>query len=278
MKIAVLSGKGGAGKTFAAVNLACVALEACYVDCDVEEPNGHLFLKPLNVWTQRVSVMVPVFDVEKCTGCRVCVDFCRYNALALARGKVLHFKEACHSCGGCVLLCPAAAADYSTHEIGMIREGKSGGVRVLTGVLDAGEATGVPIIRELAGRMPKEEICVIDCPPGSACPVMESIKEADYCLLVAEPTAFGVHDLAMALELVRLFEKPAGALLNKCLPGENPARKLCMNTGLDILAEIPFDLETGRMISGGEAAVLKSPFLKAVFLGLLAKIKEEMQK
>lgn len=277
MKIAVLSGKGGAGKTFAAVNMACAAGEACYIDCDVEEPNGHLFFKPRDERTQRVSVMVPSFNGEKCTGCRRCVDFCRYGALALARGKVLHFKDACHSCGGCVLICPEEAADYSAREIGEIREGVSGGVRVLTGVLDAGEATGVPVIRELARRMPGDGICVIDCPPGSACPVMESIKSADYCVLVAEPTAFSVHDLAMALKLVSLFGKPAGAVLNKCIPGENPARSFCLNARLPILAEIPFDPETGHMISKGETAVLKDPYLKAVFMGLLLKIKEEMR-
>lgn len=276
MNIAILSGKGGAGKTFTAVNLARAAGKACYVDCDVEEPNGHLFLKPQNVRTERVSVMSPRFDNEKCTACKACADFCRYSAIAVVGGRVLHFKEVCHSCGGCVLLCPEDAAVYSTREIGDIREGESGGVRVLSGVLDPGEVSGVPIVRELADRISLEEFNVIDCPPGTSCLVMESIKKADFCVLVAEPTAFGAHNLAMALQLVRLFEKPAGAVLNKCLPDENPARDFCMAKGLEILCEIPYDSDTAKLISDGNIAVEKQPFLKAVFLEILSKIKREM--
>ena len=195
MKIAVLSGKGGTGKTFVAVNLACSARETHYIDCDVEEPNGHLFLKPRDIREEGVCVMTPVFDEKKCTGCRVCVDFCRYNALALVQGKVLHFKEVCHSCGGCVLLCPEEAVEYATRNIGMIREGRSGDVNVMTGILDTGEVSGVPVVRALCERLPSAGVSVIDCPPGSACLVMESIKDADYCVMVSEPTAFGAHDL-----------------------------------------------------------------------------------
>ena len=190
--------------------------------------------------------MTPVFDEKKCTGCRVCVDFCRYNALALVQGKVLHFKEVCHSCGGCVLLCPEEAVEYATRNIGMIREGRSGDVNVMTGILDTGEVSGVPVVRALCERLPSTGVSVIDCPPGSACLVMESIKDADYCVMVSEPTAFGAHDLKMVIELARLFEKPLGAVLNKCLPGKNPARDLCLGMGVDILGEIPFDRENGQ--------------------------------
>ena len=276
MKVAVLSGKGGAGKTFIAVNLSCAAGEACYVDCDVEEPNGHLFLKPRAERIERVSVMTPRFDTKRCMACKACADFCRYNAIAVVGGRVLHFKEACHSCGGCILMCPEDAASYSTREIGEIREGESGGIRVLSGVLDPGEVSGVPIIREMAGHISPEEFTVIDCPPGASCLVMESIKTADFCVLVAEPTTFSAHNLAMALKLVRLFKKPAGAILNKCLPGGNPSRDFCMANGLAILAEIPYDGDTAKLISSGEIAVREQPFLKAVFLKILSKIKKEM--
>jgi len=277
MRIAVLSGKGGAGKTFVAVSLAAAAKQACYIDCDVEEPNGNLFFKPEEERTRRVSVMIPKFDDEKCTGCGLCTDFCRFNALALVRGRVLLFKEICHSCGGCVLLCPEDAADYTQREIGEIREGTSGSVHVLTGMLDTGESSGVPLVQELISNIPSGETEVIDCPPGSACLVMESIKTADYCVLVSEPTTFGAHDLAMAVELVRLFRKPAGVILNKCLPEKNPAKEYCLQTGVNILAEISFDRETGKLLSDAKVAVNTSPYLKAQFLDILATIKKEMR-
>ncbi len=277
MKIAVLSGKGGAGKTFVAVNLAYAAGETYYIDCDVEEPNGELFFKPRDTVEERVSVMTPVFDAEKCTGCKECVNFCRYNALALVRGKVMLFREVCHACGGCVLICPQEAAGYSAREIGTIRQGSSGKVRTLSGLLDTGEVSGVPIIKMLNRKTPRKGITVIDCPPGSSCLVMESIKEADYCVLVAEPTSFGVHDLKMALELTEIFNKPFGVVLNKCLPEENPARDFCLGRGIAILAEIPFDRETRRSVSSGEVVSLKNPFLKTVFMNMMAKIKKEVR-
>jgi MinD superfamily P-loop ATPase len=269
MNIAVLSGKGGTGKTFVSVNLSCVAGRAAYVDCDVEEPNGHLFFKPQITRKTPVTVSIPQVDAAKCTGCRVCVDFCQFNALALIRQKLMVFQEICHSCGGCVLFCPEKALEERQREIGRIEEGQTGRVSFLSGCLNTGEVSGVPIIRKMMSMLPGECTAVFDCPPGSACAVMESILKADYCLLVAEPTLFGVHNLAMVHELVRLFGKPFGAVLNKCLPGSNPAQRFCEEHNIPVLAKIPYDQKLGRINSQGLVAVRESRRYQALFVQLL---------
>lgn len=276
MRLAVLSGKGGTGKTLVSVNLACVAPNATYVDCDVEAPNGHLFLKPQNLVTQPVTVNVPLVDPSKCTGCRRCVDFCHYNALALLKKKLIIFYEICHSCAGCVLLCPEHALSKTQRPIGVVESGISGGVTVVTGRLNTGEVSGVPIIKELMTRLPDQGLTIIDCPPGSACSVMESIRKADFCLLVAEPTLFGAHNLEMVYNLVTLFKKPFGVVLNKCLPGENPSAQLCREKGLDILAKIPYDSELGQINASGLVAARESKAFSHLFGNLLRRIEEEV--
>lgn len=275
MKIAVLSGKGGTGKTFVSVNLACAADKAAYVDCDVEEPNGRLFLKPKITEKQTVTVAVPEVDMSKCTGCKKCVEFCRYHALALLKDRLMVFNEVCHSCGGCILLCPEKALREKQREIGTIETGISENVTVLTGCLNLGEATGVPVIKGLMEKLPQEGPVVIDCPPGSACIVMESIRRADYCVLVAEPTLFGAHNLAMVYDLVKLFEKPFGVVLNKCLPGENPSKTFCREHQINILTEIPYDENLGKSLSEGFVAVRRSEQYHTLFHALLSQVEKE---
>ncbi|MEN3006024.1 ATP-binding protein [Dehalobacterium formicoaceticum] len=275
MKIAVLSGKGGTGKTFVSVNLACATGKSAYIDCDVEEPNGHLFLKPDITDRLPVSVTVPQIDANKCTGCRKCVDFCKYNALALIKDKLMIFYEVCHSCGGCILFCPEKAFTEKEREIGTIEEGASGEVAVLTGCLNTGEVSGVPIIKGLMEKLPEQGTVVIDCPPGSACVVMESIREADFCILVAEPTLFGVHNLAMVYDLVKLFNKPFGVVLNKCLPEENPAEQFCVDHKIKVLAKIPFNEELGKLNSQGLIAVRENRQYRELFQRLLKTLEKE---
>lgn len=275
MTLAVLSGKGGTGKTLISVNLACTAENATYIDCDVEAPNGHLFLKPQHLQRQTITVSVPQVDPAKCTGCRRCADFCRYNALALLKDKLMIFNEVCHSCKGCILLCPEQALSEVQQPIGVIETGVSGGVSVMTGRLNTGEVSGVPIIKGLLARLPEQGLTVIDCPPGSACSVMESIKKADYCLLVAEPTLFGAHNLAMVFELVTLLNKPFGVVLNKCLPGENPSSQFCREKGIDILAKIPYDPALGALNANGLIASRESDSFSTLFSNLLHRIREE---
>lgn len=282
MRIAVLSGKGGTGKTLLSVNMAATAKDAKYIDCDVEEPNGHLFLKPQGLTSEEVTVKLPLVDGELCKGCRRCVDFCKFNALACINKKLMVFEEICHSCGGCVLLCPEKALMERDKVIGTVQKGLSQNVTVFSGILNAGEASGVPLIKRLLNYANEEEakagqITIIDCPPGSACIVMESIKEADYCVLAAEPTLFGVHNLNMVYELVKLFGKPHGVVLNKCLEGENPAEKFCLEKGCKILGRIPFDKELGTLNSNALIAVRESKKYRKLFSDLLQSVVKEVQ-
>lgn len=272
MKIAVLSGKGGTGKTLVSVNLAAVIKNSTYIDCDVEEPNGHLFFKPEEVKNQPISVKIPFVDLEKCTGCRTCVDFCKFNALAYIGNKVKVFEDICHSCGGCMQFCPERAISEKDKEIGHIEIGQSQDVTVISGILNTGEATGVPIIKALLQQIQgNEELTVIDCPPGSACIVMESIKDADYCILVAEPTLFGVHNLNMVHDLVKLFNKPYGVVLNKCLEGDNPAEQYCDEQNICVLSKIPFNKELGTMNSNGLIVARESNDYHEIFDQLMKK-------
>lgn len=278
MKIAVLSGKGGTGKTLISVNMAAVLQKSVYIDCDVEEPNGHLFFKPVDVRSEKVSVKIPVADDNLCNGCRKCVDFCKYNALVYVNDRLMVFEDICHSCGGCVLLCPERALSERDKVIGEVRGGVSENVTIISGVLNTGEVSGTPIIKELISRISREERpVIIDCPPGSACIVMESIKDADYCILVAEPTLFGVHNLDMVCELVRLFDKPYGVIVNKCMDGENPAEEYCVKNGIRILGKIPYDEELGRLNSNGLIAAWESKRYRELFKSLYQKVAEEVQ-
>ena len=277
LTIAVLSGKGGTGKTLVSVNLAATAQSAVYLDCDAEEPNGHLFFKPEITSEETVSAKIPLIDYDRCNSCRKCVDFCKFNALAFIKNKPVLFKDVCHSCGGCVLLCPQQAINEEEKNVGVIQNGMSGQVHVHTGCLNAGEASGIPIIKELLKKSAAEnELPVfIDCPPGSACSVMESIKDADYCVLVAEPTVFGVHNLKMVCDLVEVFHKPHGVVLNKCLEEENPAEEYCKEHHVTILGRIPFDSKLGALNSNAKIAVRENDRYRELFSALLNTVIEE---
>ncbi|MCK9218407.1 MAG: ATP-binding protein [Firmicutes bacterium] len=278
MKIAVLSGKGGTGKTLLSVNMAVAGDNATYIDCDVEEPNGHLFLKPKRVIKEKVTVKIPVVDRGLCNGCQKCVEFCKFNALAYINNNLMVFDNICHSCGGCVLICPEKALTEKDKIIGEVQKGVSQNVNVLSGILNIGEASGIPIIDKLLSKEPEDsQKTIIDCPPGSACIVMESIKDADYCVLIAEPTVFGVHNLSMVYELVKLFNKPHGVILNKCLDGENPAEEFCIKNNIKILYKILFDSELGTLNSNALIAARERQKYKKMFSEILGKIVEEVQ-
>lgn len=291
MNIAVLSGKGGTGKTLFSVNMVAASKSATYIDCDVEEPNGYLFFKPEEIVEENVSVKIPEVDKELCSGCRKCVDFCKFNALAFIKKAPIVFGDICHSCGGCSLLCPENAITEKDKVIGKIEKGKSQGIDIYTGILNTGEVSGVPIIEKLLEENRKsssngevsnniegnERLSIIDCPPGSACIVMESIKDADFCVLVAEPTAFGVHNLEMVYELVSLFGKPFGVVLNKCLDGENPSEEFCKEKGIKILGRVPFEKELGELNSNAKIAARESERYNKLFKNILETVKGEVQ-
>lgn len=275
MKIAILSGKGGTGKTLVSVNLAAVASKSIYIDCDVEEPNGYLFFKPKDVQEELVNVKIPEVN-SNCNGCCKCVDFCKFNALAYVKDKLYIFNEVCHSCGGCVLLCDEKALVEKDKVVGKIETGAFENVVVSTGILNIGEASGVPIIRQLLEeyKLETDIATFIDCPPGSACTVMESIKDADYCLLVAEPTIFGLHNLNMVYELVLLFKKPFGIIINKFIDENNSIEEFCKKRNIDVLERISYNEELGTINSNAKIAVLESDRYNMLFSSLLNKIIE----
>lgn len=278
MRIAVLSGKGGAGKTMVAVNLAATAGRGSYVDCDVEEPNGRLFLKPENLQQKQAVSLLPVFDAEKCTGCRKCVEFCRFNALIYIKDKPTVFTEVCHSCGGCTLVCPENAVREETRPLGEVEWGNRGDLKVITGILNPGEASGVPVIHTaLSMAEDAHGPVVIDCPPGSACSVMESVEGADRCILVAEPTAFGFHNFCMVYELSALMKKPCSVIINKMEEPYQPLEDFCREHHLPVLARIPFDHRTAELAAAGELLCEKKPEMKALFEELWKKIGGEAQ-
>ncbi len=276
MKIAVLSGKGGTGKTFVSTNLSRVIGNSTYLDCDVEEPNGHLFLKGPVLETSPVALPIPIIDHQLCDGCKKCVDFCQFNALAYTGKRVLVFEKICHSCGGCEIICPQNAIKEVPREIGKIEKRSYEDTTLYTGMLNTGEESGTAIIGELLKKVSEEDSVVIDCPPGSSCVVMDSIKDADYCLLVAEPSIFGSHNLRMVHELVSLFEKPLGVVLNKTLGDRNPSEDYCQEMGLDILLRIPWSDELGNYNAEGIIAAEQKDEYRNMFTDLLNRIHEEV--
>lgn len=277
MKIGILSGKGGTGKTLLAVNLAALAEKSTYIDCDVEEPNGLIYFKPEIISTETVTVPIPKVDPELCDGAGKCVDFCRYNALAYSGTKLLIFPEICHSCGGCMLVCPNRALSEIPKSIGKITLGKRAEVTVLAGELNIGVASGVPIIAKLLEKgQAYQKDTFIDSPPGTGCSVMESIKDADYCLVVTEPSIFGAHNLAMVVKLLKLFAIPFSVILNKDLNGENPSLEYCQAEGIPVIGRIPYDNDLGKINSEGKILVEENPKWRKVFEDILEKIMKEV--
>lgn len=273
IKIAILSGKGGTGKTLVGVNLAAVA-PSTYIDCDVEEPNGNLFFKTKIDSQTQIAIKIPTVDGSLCNGCKECVAFCKFNALAYAGGKVIVMDDVCHSCGGCMLVCKPKAISEIDKRIGTVSAGKSGDVRVIFGTMDTGIASGIPIIKSLMAQANNASgAVIIDCPPGSSCAVIESISDADYCLLVAEPTVFGQHNLDMVYNLTKLLGKPCGVVLNKCTEGGNPSKDYCVSNCIPILAEIPYDKELALLNSNGKIASHETKQYNQLFIELLDKIK-----
>lgn len=278
MKIAVLSGKGGAGKTFVSVNLAAAAGRASYIDCDVEEPNGRLFLRPRDVQQTPVYSMIPEFDTGRCSGCRECVDFCRFNALVYVGERPMVFPEVCHSCGGCTLVCPTGAVREAKRPVGTVETGQYGDVRVVTGILNPGEVSAVPVIKAaLKAGCSDEELTIIDCPPGSGCSVLESVSQADYCILVAEPTAFGLHNFQMVAELVQILKKPWGVVINKEEGVYPPLEEFCARNAAPVLARIPYSQKLAGLVADGQLACSRDNETGKLFARLLYAVREEAE-
>lgn len=280
MKIAVASGKGGTGKTFVTVNLARSYDKPILVlDCDVEEPNSNLFLKGDLVSERRSTVLVPQVDESLCDGCRVCADACEFNAIAVIAGKPLIFEDLCHSCGACATLCPQQAISEVNHGIGTITIRRSQHVRLIEGSIDVGKALAVPIIRDVKSYADtaKENHTIIDSPPGTSCPMVWTIGDVDMVVLVAEPTAFGLHDLMLAAETVQEVGLPFGVVINKDGLGDDRLDRYCKENKIDILARIPHDRRIAELYARGDMVVDELPAYRALFDELWEKIERKVQ-
>ncbi|MCK5732465.1 MAG: ATP-binding protein [Tenericutes bacterium] len=275
MQIAVLSGKGGTGKTLVSVNLAYLAKNATYVDCDVEEPNGLLYYQLKNKVTEEVTIKIPVVDHDACNGCEKCTAFCKFNALAFILDKVRVFKDLCHSCGGCKLVCPTNAISETDKTVGYIHSGNMFETNVFAGKMLVGLESGIAIIDNLLNKVKgSSETVIIDSPPGNGCSVMESIRDADYCLLIAEPTIFGLHNLNMVYNLAKVFKKKVGLVINK-FSNNNLIENYALKNNINIVGKIPMDLELGRMNSEGEIVASHDKY-KPIFTSLLNNIYKEI--
>lgn len=271
MNIAVLSGKGGTGKTTVSVNLA-LALNANYIDADVEEPNGFLFLNPEIYETKNVLVEYPIIDKNKCALCGECVRACQFNALAKAKDEIMLFQKLCHGCGACQISCKFKAIEYGKREIGKIEKGKSKQINCSRGILNVGEPMAVPVIKELLNNLPSE-VNIIDCPPGTSCNVVNVLKYADVAVLVTEPSAFGLHDLKMAVELVKSFGIPFGIVINKDDGKDNIIKSYCKEENITIIGTVPYKRDTASLYSKGK--ILYDDLQhKKVFDALAGSLKE----
>jgi len=273
VKIAIASGKGGTGKTPVATNLAQVAAAhgrtVAYLDCDVEEPNGHLLLKPQIVREEPIHKLIPVVDQGRCTHCGLCSQACRYGAIACVGQQTLIFTELCHACGGCLLVCPEGAIREVPKPIGRLRTGASGPVQFVEGGLNGGEARSPPAIRAVKSSAPDVELTVLDCPPGTSCPVIESVRGCDLLLLVTEPTPFGLHDLKLAVEMARALGLKFGVVVNRADAGDREVWDYCQRQRIAILAEIPDDRAVAEAYSRGELAASCVPHVAKRIRGLL---------
>lgn len=266
---AIASGKGGTGKTTVSVHLARLLAEqgaqVQYLDCDVEEPNGHLFLKPEIERTEDATVPVPVIDATRCIACGKCAEVCEFNAIATLKTAMV-FAELCHGCGGCALACPVGAIQEQPRSIGVVETGRSGAIEFVQGRLNVGEAMAGPLIRAVRRAIEPDSISLIDAPPGTACAVVATVRETDYVILVTEPTPFGLNDLQLAVELMRQLERRCGVIINRAVSGHTAVQAYCRREGVPILAEIPDSRKVAEAYSRGEIMMEQASVLREALL------------
>lgn len=274
MNIAVLSGKGGTGKTTVSTNLASV-LKLNYVDSDVEEPNGFLFLNPEIEERKKVMVEYPIIDKDKCTLCGECARVCQFNSLAKVKDKIMLFQNLCHSCGACKVACKYGAITYGERETGLIEIGKTENGYCSRGILNIGEPMAVAVIKNLLKEVEGKDN-LIDCPPGTSCNIVNVLKYADAAILVTEPSQFGFHDLAIAVEVVRMFKIPFGIIINKDDGKDNMIRKYCKKENIELIGSIPYRRDIAQAYSKGETLYNNSKF-KSIFEELASRTKEVLK-
>lgn len=276
MKIGILSGKGGTGKTTVSTSLAILLPSCQYIDCDVEEPNGAIFLKPELKEKSPVRVLVPEIETTECNFCGLCAKVCQFNAIAVVKDNVLVFPEICHHCGACAIACPNDAIKEVERTIGVVEANENG--TFLQGKLDVGEPISIPILNELKKRIKGDTFVILDCPPGASCTVVTAIEGCDYCVLITEPTPFGLHDIKIAVQLVRKMGIPFGVVLNKASDDNRSIHDFCQNEGIEILMEIPFSKEIAEGYSKGILPVENNEMWKEKFTKLYEKIERGARK
>ena len=275
MKIAIASGKGGTGKTTLAVNLAFVAGENVQlVDCDVEEPNSHLFVKSEKVSSEEVSLPVPEINADLCIGCGECAKFCEFSALAALGDAPMVFPEMCHGCGGCMRICEQEAISEVHRRIGSVETFEFSDVTLVHGCLDIGVAMAPPLINAVKKRINENGLVILDAPPGTTCPAVAAVTGVDYVVLVTEPTPFGLNDLKLAVEMTRELGRPFGVVVNRAGSGDEEVQRYCREENLNLLFEIPDDRRVAQVYSRGELIIEGVPEYRKIFEELLQKIKE----
>ncbi len=277
IKIACASGKGGTGKTTISTNLAHIMStreKVKYLDCDVEDPNGHLFLRPSIKGSETVSIKVPKIDKDTCTRCGKCSDFCHFNAIANLGKTMLIFDELCHGCGGCAILCPEKAITEVDAPIGTVEYGKARNMDFVTGRLDVGQPMSPPLIRSVIAHSSDDTINILDAPPGTACPATATVREADVALLVAEPTPFGFNDLKLAVDLLNDMDVPFGVFINRSDMGDDCVEAYCTSKNIPVWGSLPHDLTIAKAYSEGALLTEATNKYNEVFDTLAKKVME----
>jgi MinD superfamily P-loop ATPase len=275
MRICIASGKGGTGKTTIATNLALsVGADVQLLDCDVEEPNAHFFINPIFEETKTIFTPVPEVDEEMCTFCGKCSEICQFKAIAVVNKTILVFDELCHSCGGCMEVCPENAITEKGRELGIIQKGHHNGIEFIHGKLRIGEAMSPPLIKKVRSYECLGKLNIIDAPPGTSCPVIASMKDTEFVLLVTEPTPFGLNDLKLAVGAVAILKIPCGLVINRSDMGDDKVKEYAGKKKLPVLMEIPFDRQIAEAYSRGQALVDAKTDWREKFLELYMKIKD----
>jgi MinD superfamily P-loop ATPase len=274
MIVSVASGKGGTGKTSVAVNMALSVGNVQLLDCDVEEPNAHLLLHPEMTKKEAVYTLIPKVDRNLCNTCGECTKFCQFNAIFVAPEKILVFPDLCSSCGGCAIVCPRKAITWEKHKIGTLNFGATDGVTLVYGELEVGKPLAVPVIKAVKKQIKEAETVILDSPPGTSCPFVETVSGSDFCLLVTEPTPFGLYDLKIAVDVLRKIGIPFGVAVNRAGIGDKKVYEYCNKEGIRILFEIPYERRIAELYSKGVPFSLEMPEWADKFQMLYSKIKE----